>query len=237
MSQPEHTLEDSTITARELLMSGNFSGAIQLLDGLREVALEAQYPSFFIVLAEALIADERLSEARQALREALHISPNSPRPALLLEGLNDHTMGASPAKNEPIRSRKLGDLLDIEFTSATSKSTPSSYQGTPVAESDHRSELGRGGVQFDLEKVASDLSSERTTIRPTPIITSVPSPSKPTTSDEPAAPALVSETLAKLLVQQGKLEEARKVYIQLSRLEPNRYSHYQERINELRSAQ
>lgn len=42
---------------------------------------------------------------------------------------------------------------------------------------------------------------------------------------------LVSETLAELMIRQGKLEEARKVYIQLSRLDPERYEYFRERIH------
>jgi tetratricopeptide (TPR) repeat protein len=53
---------------------------------------------------------------------------------------------------------------------------------------------------------------------------------------EPAddeAPGLVSETLARLLIQQQKFAEARKVYIQLSRLHPERYEYYRNRMDEL----
>ncbi|HWF43048.1 MAG TPA: tetratricopeptide repeat protein [Candidatus Kapabacteria bacterium] len=44
---------------------------------------------------------------------------------------------------------------------------------------------------------------------------------------------LVSETLAKIMAQQGQYEDARKVYIQLSRLNPDRYEYFRERMNEL----
>jgi tetratricopeptide (TPR) repeat protein len=44
---------------------------------------------------------------------------------------------------------------------------------------------------------------------------------------------LVSETLAKIMIQQGQYEDARKVYIQLSRLNPDRYEYFRERMNEL----
>jgi tetratricopeptide (TPR) repeat protein len=44
---------------------------------------------------------------------------------------------------------------------------------------------------------------------------------------------LVSETLADLMIRQGKFDEARKVYIQLSRLNPDRYEYFRERILKL----
>ncbi len=63
--------------------------------------------------------------------------------------------------------------------------------------------------------VLSDLSSE-----PEPIIA----------IDEIG---LVSETLANIMARQGKFEDARKVYIQLSRLNPDRYDYFRERMEEL----
>jgi tetratricopeptide (TPR) repeat protein len=44
---------------------------------------------------------------------------------------------------------------------------------------------------------------------------------------------LVSETLANIMVKQGKFDDARKVYIQLSRLNPDRYPYYRDRMDEL----
>ncbi len=44
---------------------------------------------------------------------------------------------------------------------------------------------------------------------------------------------LVSETLAELMIRQGKFDEARKVYIQLSRLNPDRYEYFRERIQKI----
>jgi tetratricopeptide (TPR) repeat protein len=44
---------------------------------------------------------------------------------------------------------------------------------------------------------------------------------------------IVSETLANIMARQGKFEEARKVYIQLSRLNPDRYEYFRERMDEL----
>ncbi len=44
---------------------------------------------------------------------------------------------------------------------------------------------------------------------------------------------LVSETLAELMIAQGKFDEARKVYIQLSQLNPDRYEYFRERIQKL----
>ena len=44
---------------------------------------------------------------------------------------------------------------------------------------------------------------------------------------------LVSETLARIMERQGKFEDARKVYIQLSRLNPDRYDYFHARMEEL----
>jgi tetratricopeptide (TPR) repeat protein len=44
---------------------------------------------------------------------------------------------------------------------------------------------------------------------------------------------LVSETLAELMVRQGKFDSARKVYIQLSRLNPDKYEYFREKIERL----
>jgi tetratricopeptide (TPR) repeat protein len=56
----------------------------------------------------------------------------------------------------------------------------------------------------------------------------IPKPTEP-----PDEIGLVSETLAELMVRQGKLDDARKVYIQLSRLNPDRYEYFRERIQKL----
>ena len=42
---------------------------------------------------------------------------------------------------------------------------------------------------------------------------------------------LVSETLASIMMKQGKYDDARKVYIQLSRLNPDRYEYYRSRMD------
>ena len=48
---------------------------------------------------------------------------------------------------------------------------------------------------------------------------------------------LVSETLAGIMAEQGKFDEARKVYIQLSRLNPDRYDYFRERMDALDALQ
>lgn len=53
--------------------------------------------------------------------------------------------------------------------------------------------------------------------------------------DDTETPGLVSDTLARLLLQQQKYAEARKVYIQLARLHPERYEYYRSRMDELAS--
>jgi tetratricopeptide (TPR) repeat protein len=58
-------------------------------------------------------------------------------------------------------------------------------------------------------------------------------PEQPSVLTEDDAPGLISETLAKLMVKQGKFAEARKVYIQLSRKYPERYDYFRRQMDEL----
>jgi tetratricopeptide (TPR) repeat protein len=58
-----------------------------------------------------------------------------------------------------------------------------------------------------------------------------PLPSEKPEDDEKEG--LVSETLATILVKQGKYAEARKIYIQLSRKHPERDAYFHERIAEM----
>ena len=57
--------------------------------------------------------------------------------------------------------------------------------------------------------------------------------SSPLADSRPDEIGLVSETLAGIMARQGKFEEARKVYIQLSRLNPDRYDYFHTRMEEL----
>ena|ERR1043165_1135224 len=59
-----------------------------------------------------------------------------------------------------------------------------------------------------------------------------PMPSASDATDEENA-GLVSETLATILMKQGKYAEARKIYIQLSRSHPNRDAYFHDRIIEM----
>lgn len=88
-------------------------------------------------------------------------------------------------------------------------------------------EVGPISQQFDMDKTADELTRERPLVRPIPEpehIQSVPLP------EPEGAPALVSETLADIMIRQGKLTDAKKVYIQLARLQPERYAHFKTKI-------
>lgn len=81
--------------------------------------------------------------------------------------------------------------------------------------------------QFDLDRTADELTRERPLVKP------VLEPDERRAEQLPnmdEQPALVSETLAEIMIRQGKLAEAKKVYIQLSRLQPTRYEYFQNKI-------
>jgi hypothetical protein len=102
-----------------------------------------------------------------------------------------------------------------------------------------------------LEAVGAETATEPTfadLIDEDPVeVAPIAPPRLPSASDETATqpsvataesadsdvPNLVSETLAELLIKQGKRAEARKVYIQLARLHPERYAYFRSRMDEL----
>ena len=86
-------------------------------------------------------------------------------------------------------------------------------------------EAGGKITNYELRITKGDEGSEISPIR-----------NSPDTRD-PDEIGLVSETLAKIMAGQRKFNEARKVYIQLSRLNPSRYDYFRERLDELDAAQ
>lgn len=96
-----------------------------------------------------------------------------------------------------------------------------------------------------LLQLTSDMLELQRTIRPLPgveeLLRERPVLPKETKAKPASSPAprekdeigLVSETLANIMTQQGKYEEAKKVFIQLARLNPEHYDYFRQRMDEL----
>ncbi len=187
-----------------------------------EAAIQAQYPTFFIVKAECELGLGARAESLRSLKTALRLSPNSARPALLIEALRVESSAPEPEtfaeeKNERIT---LGLLLDAE-------PIPEPKSAEPELPS------------FNLEAIAMRLSAERPIVRPLAEVADSPKDSPATVTStllheaENGELGLVSETLAEIMTHQGKIDDARKVYIQLARLHPLSYDYFKNRIEEL----
>lgn len=84
---------------------------------------------------------------------------------------------------------------------------------------------------FDLAKVAEELTRERPLVKPSPgTDTSNSVDLTAGTESDSMDERLVSDTLAGILLTQGKLVEAKKVYIQLARKDPRQFDLYNKKI-------
>ena len=207
--------------AHGLVSRGLATEAIGLLEQVSQSA--EHYPSYYIVRGEALLALGRLSEASTALKHALRLSPNSARPALLLESLDRSEPISSPIR--PMANPRSTDSLTLAvlFGPAT---TPPSARRMPLPDPALQP---REPTTFDLARVASLLTRERPLVRPT-------TESGVHIDDTPEAPTealLMSETFAGILVGQGKLNEAVAAYRQLRKLNPERKAHFDEKIKSI----
>jgi hypothetical protein len=84
---------------------------------------------------------------------------------------------------------------------------------------------------FDLAKVAEELTRERPLVKPGSSSDAASSIDLAAgTETDSVDDQLVSETLAAILLNQGKLVEAKKVYIQLARKDPRQFEQYHKKI-------
>ncbi|MFI5202652.1 MAG: tetratricopeptide repeat protein [Candidatus Kapaibacterium sp.] len=168
--------------ARRRMLAGLAREALAAL-----TAFEAPFATLSLVRGECHYVLGEWTEAVREFKNALRLSPNSPRAEIMLE-LSAEMVELSKTIHP---SASVGQLLGV---SNEVSEVPAFPKISPLPEQDEE-------------------SSE--------IITS---------SDEIG---LVSETLADVMIRQGKIDEARKVYIQLSRLNPDRYEYFHERIKNL----
>ena len=219
--------------ARALETRGLRAEALTLLKSIGDSA--EHYPSFYVVLGECLIGLGRTAEARTALKRALHLAPNSAQPAILLESL-DHSFdpvagqaartSAAPAKQRSSNGLTLASLFGAS-PSTPSRSAVAKDRVEVRPEALKRTVSASHEVpSFDLAQVASLLSRERPLVRPTSE-SSIPFDDAQRTSTESP---LISETLAGILLGQGKLTEALSAYRQLRTINPDRKPEYDERI-------
>jgi tetratricopeptide (TPR) repeat protein len=172
--------------ARSLALSGRAEEGLALLQDLGDL----DFPTFHIVRGECYYTLKQFGQARDEFRNALLLSPNSPRAEILLR-LSTEMAGLE---------RSMRPLPGIDQL----------VQPT-----------GSGGTR---------LPSITPTEPPEATDSKITEDGTPTSADEMG---LVSETLATIMIRQGKFEEARKVYIQLARKNPDRYEYFRQRMDEL----
>lgn len=197
--------------AWDKLLAGDIDLAIMMLEGVEP---ECQsYSTFHVVFGSALLSKHLYHEALAAAERALELTPASPHAKLIAEIARERVQSSdiqpASAPIEPAAPKKtLASLLDpIHEVAVVGASEPAE--------------------QFNIDRTADELTRERPLVRPIP----EPEHIQPSQLPEPeGAPALVSETLAEIMIRQGKLQDAKKVYIQLSRLQPDRYAHFKSKI-------
>jgi hypothetical protein len=200
---------DVVHSAWELLLAGDVDGAHVLLHSVVQECHD--YSTFYVVLGAALLSSRDHAGALHAAKRAVELTPGSPHARLIVAIAQERLTVkaepreqeiADPALEQPKPRRTLSSLLD------------------PLSEAER-------STQFDLDRTADELTRERPLVRPIP----EPEHIQPVELPEPEdAPALVSETLAEIMIRQGKLTDAKEVYIQLSRLQPERYPHFKAKI-------
>jgi hypothetical protein len=188
--------------AWDRLMEGETGEALALL---RTVESECDsYSSFHVVLASAMLTLKEDDVALAAAKHALSLTPDSPHAQLIVEIAEERLKPAASDVEDPrpiTPKQTLASLLDP---------LPAPFEEPP---------------HFNIDKTADELTRERPLVKPMP----EPEHIQPQLAGE-ETPALVSETLAEIMIRQGKLTEAKKVYIQLSRMQPLRYAHFKTKI-------
>lgn len=253
LSRAGFETHDHTVVreAQALIAKAAYDRALALL--LPLYSLSTGYPTYFLLLGECYTGLGQFSYATQAYERALQLTPNSPRARMLFEVLQDTTRSvpsdATSSEDQRIEvdqeavashsagQEKLGKLFQLEknrkarrlqqrtrtFEPPRTGSSPAS----PVAE-----HLSQEPASFDLDHLAEVLTKERPLVKPAesaPAATQEP-------EMQPVASPIYSETLAAILVQQGKLDEAKKVLMHLARTIPEKRQEFRTRIAELDTA-
>ncbi len=195
-------------SAWDKLQAGDVEGALNLL---RSVEPESEgYSTYHVVLGSALLTKQEFGAALNAAEQASALAPESPHARLIAE-----------------IARERLQLMDQPEPELITEDVAQAPRRTLAALLDPISSLEPQTPQFDIDKTADELTRERPLVRAIPEPEPIP-PGQPTESED--GPALVSETLADIMIRQGKLRDAKKVYIQLSRLQPERYAHFAAKI-------
>lgn len=83
---------------------------------------------------------------------------------------------------------------------------------------------------FDLERIADELTRERPLVKP--LEADALEPAVNAVSNEHSSEAVIaSETLANIMLGQGKLTDAQKLFIRLAREQPDKFEYYKTKID------
>lgn len=204
--------------AWDTLLSGDIDLAIMLLQGVEPEA--RAYATYYVVLGSALLSKQQNEAALSAASTALELTPGSPH-AILIRDLSRERIGR-PIEDLDNNVGTTGGHAQVEERVQIEPRT----RVTLAALLDPLRETAQI-PQFDIDRTADELTRERPLVRPVP----EPEHIQPTPlPDQEDAPALVSETLAEIMIRQGKLSDAKKVYIQLARQQPEKYAHFKTKI-------
>jgi predicted Zn-dependent protease len=231
MSSEEQRMSAANMvhSAWDKLQAGDTDGALTLL---ASVERDCQgYSSYHVVLASALLTKKAYSQALGAAEQALRLTPASPHAKLIAEISRERMQASSAPSAVILREDETTIPEEAESTIQAPKEVGGEASPTPrrtlASLLDPITDTEALGSHFNIDKTADELTRERPLVRATP----EPEHIQPTQLPEaPDAPALVSETLAEIMIRQGKLTEAKKVYIQLARLQPERYGHFKTKI-------
>jgi tetratricopeptide (TPR) repeat protein len=236
MEQQDFRLVEVVRDARMLTESGDAQTALALLEHFASLEVE-QYPGYFIALGECQLALGKLLEARRALKLALALVPNSPRAAILMELCTpEDSDNTQTYRLVAPTNAKHSELTLAPFFAEAQEETvehPASQEPklTEILRASIKTPATPKATSFDLERVATLLARDRPLVQPTPEV----DPAQHSVSDTDAKHAthFVSETLAEILVRQGKLADARTTYLELAVRHPERAPFFESRANAL----
>ena len=198
---PSEEVTRTVHTAWDQFLAGHLKKALSLLHSVTSRAQD--YSTYHLVLASTLLAMKEDGAALLAAERALELAPESSHAKLIAEIALERLEVGRPQQSAPTAPAREGTLA--EFLD-------------PIAQDPAQ--------HFNLNRTADELTRERPLVKPAPD----PEHIQPAQLPDEDSPGLVSETLAEIMIRQGKLTEAKKVYIQLSRMQPDRYAHFKTKI-------